>query len=139
MSVTTFRSRTIVPVILAIALSTSLLSSPASAAAPQCYTYSGGAYCQYDGKVNRAYINAYGQIILYFDAPMAPNTPGAVGISGVSVNDAAIYPVTENPDFAKALYATLLAAQARGSTVSVQFVSSHSGYLKMDRIWSNEN
>ena len=133
------RFRTVVPVMLAIALSTLLMSVPASAAAPQCYTYSGGAYCQYEGKVNRAYINAYGQVLLYFDTPMSPGAPGAVGIAGVSINDAAIYPTTENPDFAKAFYATLLAAQARGATIQVQMHGSNAGYLKMDRIWILEN
>jgi hypothetical protein len=127
------------PFVIALALIVALLAHPASAAAPQCYTYSGGAYCQYDGKVNRAYINAYGQVLLYFDTPMAPGVPGSVGISGVSIGEAAIYPVSENPDFAKALYATLLSAQARGATVQVQMFGSNAGYLKMDRVWILEN
>jgi hypothetical protein len=86
----------------------------------------------------RAYINAYKQIILYFDAPL--NIPDAtnVGLAGVTVNNAALYNTTTDPDFAKSLFAAMLAAQARGSTISVQMMSVSGGYLVIDRIWVDQ-
>jgi hypothetical protein len=113
-------------------------SSPALAAAPHCHPSQSTGYCQYDGKVARAYINAYKQIILYFDAPL--NIPDAtnVGLAGVTVNNAALYNTTTDPDFAKSLFAAMLAAQARGSTISVQMMSVSGGYLVIDRIWVDQ-
>lgn len=113
-------------------------SSTASAAAPVCAVYNGQGYCEYNGRVAQAYINAYNQILLYFDAPVSPASLSAAGITGVSSYGAAIYRVTDNPEYARALYATLLAAQARGATISVQLWGTHDGYLKMDRIWIYE-
>jgi hypothetical protein len=84
--------------------------------------------------VSQAYINSANQIILYFDTSMSPTAPSSVGIAGVSVYDAAIYNMSENVEFGKALYATLLSAQARGATVSVQMWGTYAGYMKMDRI-----
>ena len=68
-------------------------SGSAQAAAPACYTYSGQGYCQYTGKVSRAYVNSSGNIILYFDTAMSASAPGSVGITGVSVFNAGIYNV----------------------------------------------
>lgn len=112
--------------------------SPATAAAPNCHPYNGYGYCQYDGRVREAYINAYNQIILYFDTPASLANVAAVGLAGVTVDNAAIYNMQTNPDFGKALFAALLAAQARGATVSVQMHSVSGGYLVMDRIWVKE-
>lgn len=124
--------------LIAITAVASLGGSIASAAAPTCQTYNGLGYCQYTGKVYQAYINSGGAILLYFDTPMAADAPSSVGISGVSVYGAAIFNMSDNPDYGKALYASLLAAQARGSQVSVQLWGTHAGYMKMDRIWVYE-
>jgi hypothetical protein len=112
--------------------------SPAIASAPQCYPYSGAWYCQYEGRVRQAYVNAGQQVILYFDTPMNIASATSVGANGVTVSDAAIYNMASNPEFGKALFAAMLAAQARGATVSVQMNSTYGGYLVMDRIWVNE-
>jgi hypothetical protein len=112
--------------------------SSSQAAAPNCYPYGSSGYCEYHGRVARVYVNAWNQMILYFDTTFDPAIAGAVGISGVSINNAAIYNNAANPDFAKALLASLLSAQARGATVSVQMSASWGGYLLMDRIWVDE-
>jgi hypothetical protein len=112
--------------------------APAMSGAPQCYPYNGTGYCQYDGRVQRAYINAYQQVILYFDTPINTASATSVGITGVTVSDAAIYNMGANPEFGKALFAAMLTAQARGTTVSVQMHSASDGYLVIDRIWVNE-
>jgi hypothetical protein len=115
-----------------------LRAGDVQAAAPQCYTWSGGGYCQYNGKVAQAYINAYQEIFLYFDTPVDPAQAASVGLTGVTVNHIARCHMTSNPDFGKALFAALLAAQARGATISVQMHSVSGGYLMMDRIWVME-
>jgi hypothetical protein len=115
-----------------------LAGGSAQAAAPACYTYSGQGYCQYTGKVSQVYVNSSGNIILYFDTAMSASAPGSVGITGVSVYNAGIYNIPDNPDYAKMLYASLLSAQARGATVEVQLWGTYAGYLKLDRIWVNE-
>jgi hypothetical protein len=104
----------------------------------QCSTWNGTGYCQYDGKVSRAYINAYKEVILYFDTAFSTSVPTGVGINGVTINNAAKFNMTANPDFGKSLFAALLAAQARGATISVQFNGVVDGYLAIDRIWVNE-
>jgi hypothetical protein len=113
-------------------------ASSAHASAPNCYPWGAAGYCQYDGRVVRAYINAYNQVILYFDAPVNPANAAAVGLTGVTVDNAAIYNTTANPEFARGLFASMLAAQARGATVTVQMFSVSSGYLVIDKIWVNE-
>ena len=122
----------------ALALFALCAASSALAAPPQCYTYYGSGYCQYTGRVSRVYVNSSNQIILYFDAAMSPTAPSSVGISGVSVFDSGIYNITDNPDYAKMLYASLLAAQARGAIVDIQLWGTSVGYMKLDRIWVNE-
>jgi hypothetical protein len=122
----------------ASALLTLTFVAPANAGAPQCSTWNGQGYCQYVGRVSSAYVNDGNQIILYFDTPMDPGAPASVGISGVSVYSAATYRMTDNMDFGKALYASLLAAQSRGATVEVQMWGVYAGYLKIDRIWVHE-
>lgn len=113
-------------------------SSAASAAAPVCYPYGSSGYCQYQGKVAQAYINAYSEILLYFDTAANPADVTAVGLTGVSNYGAARYHTVANPDFGKALYASLLSAQARGAIVTVQMHSVGGGYLQIDRIWVSE-
>jgi hypothetical protein len=123
---------------LAFAAVLSAVHSSAFAAPTHCHPYGSSGYCQYDGKVRQAYINAYQQVILYFDSTFNTADAAAVGISGVSVNSAAVYNMGTNPDFGKALFAAMLSAQARGATVSVQMSSSSGGYLLIDRIWVSE-
>lgn len=112
--------------------------SSARADAPNCYPYGATGYCEYHGTVSQAYVNAYNQIIFYFDTPFDPSSAAAVGLTGVSSNNAAIYNTTTNPDFGKALLASMLSAQARGARVRVQMMSVWSGYLVIDRIWVSE-
>lgn len=105
------------------------------AGAPQCYPNGGSSYCMYSGPVSYAYINSNGWILLYFDTPVDPNALASAGITGVTTYGAAMYVMSNYPDFGKALYATLLAAQARGVPVNVMMTSVSSGYLQMDRVY----
>lgn len=123
---------------LTVALTMLLCSNTASAAAPVCYPYGSTGYCQYQGKVAQAYINAYSEILLYFDTPANPADVTGVGLTGVTNFHAARYHTVANPDFGKALYASLLSAQARGALVTVQMHSTGGGYLQIDRIWVSE-
>jgi hypothetical protein len=124
--------------LLATILVTALGSSAASAAAPYCGMSGSQGYCQYNGKVSQAYVNAYQEVLLYFDAPVPASEVAAAGISGVSIYGAARFHMASNPDFGKMLYASLLAAQARGASITVQMHTSGGGYLQIDRIWVNE-
>jgi hypothetical protein len=114
------------------------LAPNAEASAPTCNLYSGQGYCDYNGRVTQVYINSANQILLYFDTAMPPAAPAAVGITGISNYSAAIYTLTDNVEFGRALYASLLAAQARGSTIAVQLWGVAAGYAKIDRIWVYE-
>ena len=122
----------------ALALIASFVATPASASAPGCYSYNGAGYCQYTGRAYQVYVNSNGEIILYFDTAMPASAPTSVGITGVSVYGAALYRLSENPDYGKLLYASLLSAQARGATIIVQLWGVTGGYMKIDRIWVNE-
>lgn len=119
----------------ALAVIASISSGAASAGAPACYPYNGQGYCQYTGKASRVYINSGGEILLYFDTAMPAGAPSSVGITGVTSFAATIFPMVQAPDYAKAMYATLLAAQARGATIEVQMWGTHGGYMKLDRVW----
>jgi len=125
-------------IVAAIAAIASLGSSPVMAAAPACYTFSGQGYCQYTGRAREVYINSNGEIILYFDTAMPASAPSSVGIAGVSVLNAALYRLSDNPDYGKLLYASLLSAQARGATIQVQLWGVTGGYMRLDRIWVQE-
>src|SRR5689334_5047270 len=92
-----------IPAIILLGLALSPVP-PAQAAAPHCHPWQSTGYCQYDGKVTRAYINAYKQIILYFDTPFSPSSAASVGLTGVTVDNAAIYNTATDPDFAKSLF-----------------------------------
>jgi len=111
------------------------VSSPAWASAPQCYPYNGSWYCQYTGPVSSAYLNASGLILLYFDAAVDPSTLASAGVTGVSQYGGAAYLMTTNPDIAKSFYASLLAAQGRGVSVTVQMEGTVQGYLQIINIW----
>jgi len=124
--------------VAAFAIISSMAISTASASAPGCYTYNGQGYCQYTGKVSQAYVNSNGEILMYFDTAMPANAPSSVGISGVTALTATLFRTSQNPDYAKMLYSSLLAAQARGATVIVQMWGVEGGYMKLDRIWVNE-
>jgi hypothetical protein len=112
--------------------------STANADAPHCHAYANGGYCQYDGRVREAYINAYNEVILYFDTPFDAAHAASVGLSGITVTGAAKFNMASNKDFGKSLFAALLAAQARGANVSVQMHSVAGGWLVIDRIWVKE-
>jgi hypothetical protein len=123
----------------ALAIIASLvMSSSASAAAPGCYAFNGAGYCQYTGRAYQVYVNSNGEIILYFDTAMPASAPSSVGIAGVSVFGATLFRTSTNPDYAKMLYASLLSAQARGATITVQMWGVENGYMKLDRVWVNE-
>lgn len=124
-------------VLLAVVLAGAV--TPASASAPTCQFSGTYPYCQYTGRVSMVYINEQNLILLYFDTPMDSSAPGSVGFSGVSYFSAAGYPLSNNPDFAKSLYASLLAAQARGANITVHMPAVvAAGYMKIDRIWVHE-
>ncbi len=121
-----------------VVIASSMMSVPASAAAPVCNAYNGSGYCQYTGRAYQVYVNSNGEIILYFDTAMPASAPSSVGIAGVSVYGATLYRTSANPDYAKMLYASLLSAQARGATITVQMWGVDNGYMKLDRVWVNE-
>jgi hypothetical protein len=124
--------------IAALAMAASFVTTPASASAPSCQLFSGQGYCQYTGRAYQIYINSGGEILLYFDTPMPATAPSSAGIAGVSNFGATIFRMVDNPDYGKALYASLLAAQARGATIQIQMWGTYAGYMKLDRIWVNE-
>lgn len=116
-----------------------LAASPnAVAGAPTCQFSGSSPYCQYTGKVTRVYINQWNTILLYFDTPMDLTQPANVGFEGITSANAAAYPLSDNPDFGKLLYASILSAQARGAKIIVQMRNRHGGYLRIDRIWVYE-
>lgn len=114
----------------------SFVPATARADAPYCYnTSSGTPLCQYTGKVRQAYINSGGMILLYFDTALDLSAPSSVGLDGVTNASAAAVFKNDTPDFAKSFYASVLSAQARDATISIQMKSSKYGYLVADRIW----
>lgn len=115
-----------------------LTAAESRAGAPTCHTHHHGNYCAYVGTVKSLYINSGNQILMYFDTPMDPSTPTSVGISGVSNHTATAFYLPDNTEYGKLLYATLLAAQSRGATVSIQMRGTYNGYLVVDRIWLPE-
>ena len=126
--------------LLAILLvGTSVLPTAVLAGAPTCHVDASGVpYCSYSGRVARAYINENNYVLLYFDTAMDLSEPASVGIDNITSATAAAYLLTDNPEFGKALYASLLAAQARGATITVNMNNRVSGYLRIDRIWVYE-
>lgn len=118
-----------------LSLSCLLTIEFAHAAAPTCQTHLSGSYCRYIGQVAQEYINADGHVILCFDTTMSSSLPASVGISGVTVLDTASFNLNTNIEFGKALYASMLSAQAREVTVVVHMKDVVGGYLQIDRIW----
>ena len=119
-----------------IAILLGLLSFNAFSSTPVCYSTHGG-YCQYNGKVNRIYINSGNLILIYFETAISVEDAEIAGIT-ITKGSAAAFRVTENPDFANLFYSTALAAQASGRNISIQMRGNESGYLKFDRIWLNK-
>jgi hypothetical protein len=120
-------------------IAASLLLSPMLAAAGSlnCGVAGTAPYCQYDGRVSRAYVNAYDQILLYFGTDFGTAGPTQVGLAATT-GAAAIVSMVAKPEFAKMFYASLLTAQAQGKTITVQMYGVSGGYLQVDRIWVND-
>ena len=116
-----------------------LLSVSALAASPLCLEYSSGSghYFQYHGKVKQVYVNENNLILIYFEEPISVEDVLRCGLS-VNSGSAGSFQIDAQPEYAKLLYSTALAAQATGRPVSVQMRSVQSGYLKIDRIWLAE-
>ncbi|MEM7765650.1 MAG: hypothetical protein AAF290_16410 [Pseudomonadota bacterium] len=128
--------------LLTIAAATAFMmgiSGSAYAGAPTCSTHSSGPFCQYVGTASKAYINDGNIILLYFDTKMDLAQPSGVGITGVTAGFAAGYRITDNPDIAKILYSTMLAGQSLNATVTIQMRGTTAGYVRIDRIWLDEN
>jgi len=113
-----------------ILVSMLILSGATYAGAPTCHS---AGYCGYTGKVSTVYVNAYGQILIYFDVPVTVSEASKAGFS-ISNTNAAIFNVADNPDVAKMLYSTALSAQATGRDIGMQMTGVSSGYLKFDRM-----
>lgn len=114
-------------------LITLIFSGATFAAKPVCHGSSGG-YCSYKGKVDKVYVNAANDILMYFEQPIALADAEVAGYT-ITRGAAAIFKITENPDFAKMLYSTILAAKSQDRTVSIQMRGVTNGYLTIDRIW----
>ncbi|WP_299004916.1 hypothetical protein [uncultured Shewanella sp.] len=110
-----------------------MLNLNALAAEPTCHS-GNPPYCKYIGKVNRIYVNADNLMLLYFDTDLPSEVADSAGYN-VSKYSAAAFSVDQNPEFAKMLYSTALAAQASNRDVTIQMRGSTWGYLKIDRIW----
>lgn len=104
-----------------------------NASQPVCYSSHGG-YCKYEGKVSKVYVNKHNQILMCFEQPI-PLAEAEVAGYTISQGAAAIFKITENPDFAKMLYSTILAAKSQDRSVIIQMRGVTSGYLTIDRIW----
>lgn len=109
-------------------------SAFAEAGTLHCAPYGSGGYCEYNGRVREAYVNKFDQVIVYFDESFDVSVPSQAGFT-VSNASAAMLTISDNPDFAKMFYASVLSAQARGATVRIQMMSVIHGYLMADRIW----
>ncbi len=116
---------------------TFIVSSYIQAATPTCHVHSGGNFCQYNGSVDRLYVNSGNMILMYFDSAVDVSVPQGVGINATTGVATAIS-ITDSPEFAKMFYSTVLAAQASKREVSIQMRGTKSGYLKVDRIWLSE-
>ncbi len=92
-------------------------------------------YCQYVGKITRAYINEDNLMLIYFEEPFDVAMTANAGITGVSDGNAGSYIITDNPDYSEFLYSTALTALAADKTVTMQFYERRGSYLKIDKIW----
>ena len=112
-----------------------LISSLASYAGSQTCAVAGTTnYCQYTGQVNHAYVNAYNQVILFFDTLLTTAQAATLGATEVTACSVDIS-TTPGAQFGKMFYATLLTAQATRRPVTVMMVVSFAGYPRCDRIW----
>ena len=114
-----------------------LIPSLGVAAEPYCSEHSSGPYCSYVGKVKKLYINDQGLILMYFDTSLNVSKARSLGMN-ISKSTAAAYRMSDNPEFAKMLYSTLLTAQSSGRQVEMQMREKSSSYLIIDRIWIAE-
>ena len=113
-----------------------MLSNSVWAAKPVCTSHSSGDYYDFTGNISRVYINNSNVILIYFDQGVSVSEAAACGFS-ITNGSAALYTLDTNPDFAKLLYSTALAAHASNKQVTMQMRSVVSGYLMVDRIWIN--
>lgn len=113
------------------ALAFSMLPQAASAQTVGC----AATYCQYQGKITRAYINEDNLMLIYFEQPFDVAITATAGITGVSNGQAGSYIITDNQNYSEFLYSTALTALAAEKTVIMQFYEARSGYLKIDKIW----
>ena len=120
--------------VLNVILLLTLASGNAYSASPVCHTHPSGNYCSYTGLVNKIYINKDGVILLYFDTPIDVGAANSFDMN-ITNGGATAYRLNDNPEFAKLLYSTALAAQATNRPVSLQMRGNYGAYLKFDRIW----
>ena len=93
--------------------------------------------CSYTGHIAQAAVNDQGQIFVYFSGIDPAQIISLVTSGGpdlVTVFEAAIISISENPDFAKYFYSTALAAKALNKQVLMEMPDSLDGYLKASRI-----
>lgn len=107
---------------------------------PVCQTHPTGGYCSYTGHVQKIYVNAAGDILIYFDTPFDSEQDTTVAGFTISSNGrlAATVRIADGADFAKLFYSTALSAQATKRKIDIQMRNTHNGYLKVDRIWLSE-
>ena len=116
-----------------ISLSVVFMSFSAWADKPKCFSSSGG-YCQYEGTIERIYVNDKGHILVYFDTEF---DAGAWEVAGFDAKhtSAGIVNYKEKPEFGKMFYSTALSAQAQNKRVQLQMRKTLNGYMIIDRIW----
>jgi len=118
-----------------------LLAAGGASASFSCGLGAGTPYCQYEGKVERVYVNDNGRILAFIPSSFDSSLAEAQGLSSVTYTNAFMYLVDyqtdASPEFAKMLYATLLSAQAQNRDVQMQMRKVIGGYLVIDRIWIN--
>jgi hypothetical protein len=108
------------------------------AATPTCRTSGENGLCEYIGQVRQLYINENGLILLYFDSAVPGSVASGVGLT-ITDGGAASYNLNDNPEFAKLLYSTALAAQSQGKDVRIFMTDVYSNRLRIDRIWIESN
>lgn len=109
--------------------------SPPSSAGVTCKVNNGSSYCNFVGKIKHVYVNEANLILIYFDEGIETSELASFGFNA-SNGQAAAYAMQDNMEFAKMLYATVLAAYAANKTVQIQMHETRLGYMKADRIWA---
>lgn len=95
-------------------------------------------YCQYDGTIERIYLNENNFIIVYFNAEFDKGAASAAGITTTFLGGGAVNGTTK-PEYAKMFYSTALAAQATGRKVKIQMQGTEASYAKITKIWLYPN